>query len=54
MDLGLEAGMMVSGAAFDLAHSMGTTFVTLADIDGERAHSSARALTSAIARLRTM
>ena len=29
MDLGLEAGMMVSGAAFDLARLMETTFVTL-------------------------
>ncbi|MGA3245711.1 MAG: hypothetical protein ABSE41_13930 [Bacteroidota bacterium] len=46
----LGAEMMGSAAAFDLARSKGTTFVTLTDIDGERAHSSARALRSAIAR----
>jgi lysine 6-dehydrogenase len=46
----LGAGMMGSAAAFDLARSKGTTLVTLADIDGERARSSARALRSPIAR----
>jgi len=44
----LGAGMMGSVAAFDLARSMGTTLVTLADIDGERASASARAIKSAI------
>lgn len=44
----LGAGMMGSAAAFDLARSKGTTLVTLADIDGERAHSSARAVKPAI------
>jgi saccharopine dehydrogenase-like NADP-dependent oxidoreductase len=42
--------MMGSAAAFDLARSKGTIFVTLTDIDGESAHPSARALSSAIAR----
>ena len=46
----LGAGMMGSAAAFDLARSKGTTLVALADVDGERAHASARALGSAIAR----
>jgi lysine 6-dehydrogenase len=46
----LGAGMMGSATAFDLARSKGTTLLTIADINGERAHSSARAIRSAIAR----